>query len=118
MMMTLQQAHQWIPGSRLQGDSATTANTAISSVSTDSRTLQPGALLVALKGERFDAHDFLADAGLQQRVAAVIAEHLPAGFPKPALLVPNTLHALGALAAGWRSQFKLPLIAVTGSNGK
>ena len=113
-MMTLQQAQQWIPGSRLQG----AGDTPLAAVSTDSRSLPEGALFVALKGERFDAHDFLADPILQQRAAAVMAERLPPGFSKPALLVPNTLRALGALAAGWRSQFTLPLIAVTGSNGK
>ncbi len=113
-MMTLQQAQQWISGSQLQG----AGDTPLAAVSTDSRSLPEGALFVALKGERFDAHDFLADPVLQQRVGAVIAERLPAGFSKPALLVPNTLHALGALATGWRSQFTLPVIAVTGSNGK
>ncbi|TAK90567.1 MAG: UDP-N-acetylmuramoyl-tripeptide--D-alanyl-D-alanine ligase [Burkholderiaceae bacterium] len=113
-MMSLQQAQRWIPGSRLQGD----GNTVLASVSTDSRSLKDGELFIALKGERFDAHNFLTDTTLQQRAAAVVAEHLPSGFNKPALLVDNTLHALGALAAGWRSQFTLPVIAVTGSNGK
>ena len=57
-MMTLQQAQAWIPGAQLVGDGAT----ALQRVHTDTRTLQRGDLFVALKGERFDANDFLAAA--------------------------------------------------------
>ena len=112
-MMTLAQALQWLPGARLVGD----ANVAIERVHTDTRTLQPGDLFVALKGERFDANDFLADA-LAQGAAAVLAHRgrVPAGAS--GIEVDDTRVALGQLAAGWRSQFSLPLIAVTGSNGK
>ena len=112
-MMTLTQALQWLPGARLVGDGATP----IQRVHTDTRTLQPGDLFVALKGERFDANDFLADA-LAQGATAVLAHRgmVPAGAS--GIEVDDTRMALGQLALGWRSQFSLPLIAVTGSNGK
>ena len=112
-MMTLAQALNFIPGARLAGDGATP----VQRVHTDTRTLQPGDLFVALKGERFDANDFIADA-VKAGAAAVLAHHgkLPAGVP--GIEVDDTRLALGALAAGWRSQFSLPLVAVTGSNGK
>jgi UDP-N-acetylmuramoyl-tripeptide--D-alanyl-D-alanine ligase len=112
-MMTLGQAQGWVPGSRLVGNAATP----ILRVHTDTRTLAAGDLFVALKGERFDANDFLADARSRGAVAAIAHRGLEAAG-LAGLEVPDTLVALGALAAGWRSQFELPLIAVTGSNGK
>ncbi|QYF94380.1 UDP-N-acetylmuramoyl-tripeptide--D-alanyl-D-alanine ligase [Massilia sp. PAMC28688] len=99
-------------------DGATmTADAAFDSVSTDSRSAGAGALFVALRGDSFDAHDFLqqvADKG----AAAVVAEELPPGFTLPALVVPDTLVALGRIANSWRRQFDIPVIGVTGSNGK
>ncbi|MEO6320543.1 MAG: UDP-N-acetylmuramoyl-tripeptide--D-alanyl-D-alanine ligase, partial [Polaromonas sp.] len=86
-------------------------------VHTDTRSLQAGDLFVALKGEHFDAHEFLAQARAQGAVAA-IAQHGLREAGLPGLEVADTTVALGQLAAGWRSQFSLPLIAVTGSNGK
>ena len=86
-------------------------------VSTDTRTVVAGQLFVALRGEVFDAHDFLpklANSG----VAAVVVERLPEGWALPAIVVPDTLVALGQIANDWRKKFALPLIAVTGSNGK
>jgi UDP-N-acetylmuramoyl-tripeptide--D-alanyl-D-alanine ligase len=94
-----------------------TADAAFDGVSTDSRSVPAGALFVALRGERFDAHDFLPQVG-ERGVAAVIAEQLPPGFALPALVVPDSLVALGQLANHWRRGFTLPLIGVTGSNGK
>ena len=112
-MFTLAQALQWIPGGVLVGD----GSQAVQRVHSDTRTLQPGDLFAALRGERFDANDFLAEAQARGAVAA-IAHHgrLPAGLP--GIETGDSKQALGALAAGWRAQFKLPLIAVTGSNGK
>jgi UDP-N-acetylmuramoyl-tripeptide--D-alanyl-D-alanine ligase len=112
-MMTLAQALEWIPGGTLVGD----GNIAIARVHSDTRTLAAGDLFVALKGERFDANDFLAEAGSRGAVAAIAHRgRLPAGLP--GIEVDDTKLALGKFAAGWRSQFDLPLIAVTGSNGK
>jgi len=112
-MMRLQQVLDWLPGARLVGDGGVQALR----VNTDTRSLQAGDLFVALKGERFDAHDFLAQAKTQGAVAA-IAHHGLAQAGLPGLEVADTRLALGRLAAGWRSQFRLPLVAVTGSNGK
>ena len=89
----------------------------IHTVVTDSRKIIPGCLFVALRGESFDAHDFLADVA-KSGAAAVVVEHVPANFPLPAFIVPNTLHALAEIALYWRKRFTLPVIAVTGSNGK
>jgi UDP-N-acetylmuramoyl-tripeptide--D-alanyl-D-alanine ligase len=117
MMMTLQQAQQYLPGSRLMGDGAV----ALQRVHTDTRTLAAGDLFVALKGERFDAADFLTQARTQGAAAAICndtaqAQLLQAGLP--GLLVADAKTALAQLARAWRRQFALPLIAVTGSNGK
>ncbi|HOW47226.1 MAG TPA: UDP-N-acetylmuramoyl-tripeptide--D-alanyl-D-alanine ligase [Rubrivivax sp.] len=86
-------------------------------VHTDTRTLEPGDLFVALHGERFDAHDFLAQARAAG-AAAAIAERGLAEAGLPGLVVPDALAALQRLAAAWRARFALPLVAVTGSNGK
>ena len=94
-----------------------TADAAFDSVSTDSRSAGAGALFVALRGESFDAHDFLADVA-GKGVAAVVAEQLPQGWTLPALVVPDTLAALGRIANSWRAQYAIPVIGVTGSNGK
>jgi UDP-N-acetylmuramoyl-tripeptide--D-alanyl-D-alanine ligase len=112
-MMTLLQASCWVSNARLVGDGAVD----IQRVHTDTRSLKPGDLFVALKGDNFDAHDFLDQSKAQGAVAA-IAQHglLEAGLP--GLLVSDSKLALGQLAQGWRGQFNLPLIAVTGSNGK
>jgi UDP-N-acetylmuramoyl-tripeptide--D-alanyl-D-alanine ligase len=112
-MFTLAQALQWIPGGKLAGD----GSVPVQRVHSDTRTLQPGDLFVALRGERFDANDFLQEARGKGAVAAIAHRgRLPAGFP--GIEVDDSKQALGSLAAGWRAQFQLPLIAVTGSNGK
>jgi UDP-N-acetylmuramoyl-tripeptide--D-alanyl-D-alanine ligase len=116
-MMTLRQAQAWIPGSHLVGDGAVGVNR----VHSDTRTLAAGDLFVALRGERFDGGDFLVQAASQGAVAALcdaasLGRLAQAGLP--GLVVPDARTALGVLAGAWRSQFKLPLIAVTGSNGK
>src|SRR3954471_8016875 len=111
-MFELQQAAAWVHG-RLVGD----GKTIVQRVHTDTRTLQPGDLFVALKGERFDANDFIAQARDKGAVAAIAhVGKLPAGFP--GIEVADSTFALGKLANAWRRQFTLPLVAVTGSNGK
>ncbi len=109
-MMTLAQAHALLPQSTVMGDPAT----AVERVHTDTRSIKPGDLFVALKGERFDAHDFLAQAR-QAGAAAVMVQQ---GDASPGLLVSDTLVGLQTLAKAWRQRFHLPLIAVSGSNGK
>lgn len=86
-------------------------------VTTDSRNVRTGNLFVALKGEHFDAHDFIAEV-VSKGVSAVVAERVPANCAVPALIVPDTRIALGEIARHWRQQFRMPIIGVTGSNGK
>ena len=87
-----------------------------SSVSTDSRTLSAGALFVALAGERFDGHDYVARASENGAVAALVEHAVDVDIPQ--LVVPDSKRALGLGAASWRARFTLPVIAVAGSNGK
>jgi len=114
-MMTLQQASGWIKPAQLVGFDS--ADVQIKRVHTDTRTLAVGDLFIALKGEKYDANDFLTEAAQRGAVAAV-AHHGLAAAGLPGLEVANSRLALGQLATGWRAQFDLPLIAVTGSNGK
>lgn len=111
-MFELQRAAAAV-GGKLVGDGAVR----VQRVHTDTRTLQPGDLFVALKGDKFDANDFIAQARDQGAVAAIAQPgRLPAGFP--GIEVDDGKQALGQLARWWRRQHTLPLIAVTGSNGK
>ncbi|MDB5966467.1 MAG: UDP-N-acetylmuramoyl-tripeptide--D-alanyl-D-alanine ligase [Polaromonas sp.] len=112
-MMTLQQALSWLGAAEMVGNGAVT----VRRVHTDTRTLAAGDLFVALEGERFDAHDFLPQAREKGAVAAIAQRGLVAAG-LPGLQVADSKLALGELAAGWRAQFALPLVAVTGSNGK
>ena len=100
-MMTLAQARALLPDSTLVGD----GSVRIDRVHTDTRTLLPGDLFVALKGERFDAHSYLAQARTNGAVAAIAVHGLSqAGLP--GLLVDDTQLALAQLATAWRRQFR------------
>ncbi|MCT7294551.1 UDP-N-acetylmuramoyl-tripeptide--D-alanyl-D-alanine ligase [Ralstonia sp. CHL-2022] len=116
VMMHATAAAAWMAGAHLTGPDA-----AILRVTTDSRAVQPGDLFVALIGERFDAHDFLPEV-VARGAAAVLVSRAPAAtldVTKVAVLtVADTRIGLGQLAAGWRRQFPIPVVAVTGSNGK
>ncbi len=85
-------------------------------VSIDTRTLQPGDLYVAIQGTRFNGHDFVAAAVEAGAVAVLVHEDIESSVPQ--LQVVNTQIALGQLARYWAQPFEIPLIAVTGSNGK
>jgi UDP-N-acetylmuramoyl-tripeptide--D-alanyl-D-alanine ligase len=85
-------------------------------VATDSRKVVPGNLFIALHGEHFDAHNFI-DEVVTHGAAAVLVERLP-NAAVPALIVSDTRIALGEIARFWRGRFTMPLIGVTGSNGK
>ena len=87
-------------------------------VVTDSRALEAGDLFVALKGERFDGHEFVAAALAQGATAALVADDRAATLQGDLIAVPNPLDALGRLAAFWRARFDIPLAVVVGSNGK
>ena len=86
-------------------------------VGTDSRTASRGALFVAVRGPRFDGHDFIGDAR-RHGAAACLVERAPGGS-MPFVLARDSVRALGELAAAWRSRFRdLLLVGITGSNGK
>jgi UDP-N-acetylmuramoyl-tripeptide--D-alanyl-D-alanine ligase len=97
-------------------------NVIFTGVTTDSRALKTGELFVALKGERFDGHDFVAQAFGSGAAAAMVsverAGSLDGRVSGSLLAVADPLAALGALAAYWRRRFTLPVIAIVGSNGK
>ena len=112
-LMTLARAAALLPGATLVGDPATP----LLRVHSDSRSLQPGDLFVALRGERFDANDYLPQARAAG-AAAALAERGLAEAGLPGLQVGDSLLALQQLAAAWRARHSLPVIAVTGSNGK
>jgi UDP-N-acetylmuramoyl-tripeptide--D-alanyl-D-alanine ligase len=91
---------------------------AISGVTTDSRRISAGDLFVALTGERFDGHEFVAEAIRRGAAAALVSRRVQGDLPIPQVLVDDTRLALGRLAASWRARFAMPLVALTGSNGK
>jgi UDP-N-acetylmuramoyl-tripeptide--D-alanyl-D-alanine ligase len=98
--------------------SAKTMGSPVSGLSTDSRDLQSGEIFLALRGDRFDGHEFVATA-IQQGAIAAITDHPIAGVSSlPQLVVKDTLTAYQAIAHWWRQQFAIPVIAVTGSVGK
>ncbi|MGH8119908.1 MAG: UDP-N-acetylmuramoyl-tripeptide--D-alanyl-D-alanine ligase [Gammaproteobacteria bacterium] len=84
--------------------------------STDSRTTAPGELFIAIKGEHFDGHDFVENAGKRGACAALVEKTIATHLPL--LVVGNTRQAMGKLAHQWRRTFDVPVVAVTGSNGK
>ena len=92
----------------------------ITSVTTDSRRVEEGALFIALAGERFDGHDFVQTAMEQGARAAVVSRAIDIyrAENKTLILADDTLRALQALAASYRRCFEIPVIAVTGSVGK
>ena len=99
------------------GVALTGADAAVLRVSTDSRNLKPGDLFIALRGAKFDGGTYAAQALRQGAVGVVLDAH-QAPDVSPAIRVEDTRLALGKLAAAWRNRFSLPIIAITGSNGK
>ncbi|KXS50697.1 MAG: UDP-N-acetylmuramoyl-tripeptide--D-alanyl-D-alanine ligase, partial [Marinobacter sp. T13-3] len=112
----LSQACQWLEA-RPAGADADLDEMRFSDVSTDTRTLSAGQLFVALRGERFDGHQFLEQARSQGAVAAVV-DAADSSVALPQLVVADTLTALAALALGNRNESAARLIAITGSSGK
>ena len=110
MAMQLSEAARVLDGQLAGGDVAFTG------ISTDTRTLPAGALFFALQGPNFDGHAYVEVAG--ERGAAAAAVSQPCTTALPYITVDNTRLALGRLAADWRRRFTLPVIGITGSNGK
>ena len=94
------------------------ADVLFTGVSTDSRSISEGDLFVALRGERFDGHDFLKAVAAAKAAAAMVDSNYRGEYPVPALVVGDTRRSLGDLARYWRARFAPALVAVTGSNGK
>lgn len=109
-MMTMSQASMSVGGELHGGE------TAFHSVGIDSRTLRPGGLFVAIHGEIFNGHDFV-ERSAESGAAGAMVSTLQA-VPIPQIKVDDTTRALGRLARNWRKQFNLPVLAITGSNGK
>ncbi|MET0226901.1 MAG: UDP-N-acetylmuramoyl-tripeptide--D-alanyl-D-alanine ligase [Dokdonella sp.] len=98
-------------GGRLHGE-----DIAIDALSTDTRTLANGALFVALKGERYDAHDFAATAAERGAAALLVTHKLPLELPQ--VVVADTLVSLGEIARRARARHRARIVGITGSNGK
>jgi UDP-N-acetylmuramoyl-tripeptide--D-alanyl-D-alanine ligase len=98
-------------GGRLDGPDATYANVTI-----DSRTVSTGDLFVAIEGRRADGHEFVGDAAARGAAGAIVSRIVAA--PLAQIETRETVAALGALARAWREGFEIPVVAVTGSNGK
>jgi UDP-N-acetylmuramoyl-tripeptide--D-alanyl-D-alanine ligase len=101
-----------------RGTLAGAADTPLSGVSIDSRTLQPGQLFVAIAGPRFDGHEFVAAAAEKGAAAAVVHRAPAPAVSIPLITVADTTAALGALAKDVRERARIPVVAVTGSAGK
>lgn len=108
-MMRLSQIASWCDGVLLGND------VTCQRINTDTRSLQPGDLFVALRGDRFDGHDYVAAAMAGGASAALVANDVP---ERPVVKVADTRRALGLLAAGYAADFSLKRIAVTGNAGK
>jgi len=105
-----------IGGVLIHGD----PNASFSGVSTDSRSIEPGELFFALRGEKFDGHHFISEVVRRGGAGVVVqtAVHGIENGPVAVMMVPDTLQALGDLANFWRKEHAIPLVAVVGSNGK
>ncbi len=90
----------------------------IESISTDTRTLRSGALFVCIRGESHDGHDHARDALARGAAALLVSRASETALGAPAILVEDTVAALGRLARAHRARFSGPVIAITGSNGK
>jgi len=109
-MMRMSQAANALNGELIGADEMFTA------VSKDTRDLVDGALYVAIKGERFDGHEFVGQASAAGAAGVLVSERQSVQIPQ--ICVNDTRLALGELAAYWRQQFNGKLVGVTGSNGK
>jgi UDP-N-acetylmuramoyl-tripeptide--D-alanyl-D-alanine ligase len=113
--LTVQEIVRATQGALVVGDLAVSVN----GVSIDTRTLGVGEAFFAIRGARLDGHDFVADAA-SRGASCVVVHHVPDPTPAgvPVVLVEDTTQALGRLGAAHRAKFTIPVVAVTGSNGK
>jgi UDP-N-acetylmuramoyl-tripeptide--D-alanyl-D-alanine ligase len=114
--LALSQIAQFAGASLSSGDGTVVIN----KVSTDSRTIKPGELFVALRGENFDAHDFVQSTAKSGAAGALVNRNWNGHVPKSFALIraTDTLHAYQQIAANYRRSLTLKVLAITGSNGK
>jgi len=110
--MSLQQATDAVSGNL---SDKSEAGRIFNGVSIDSRNFDEQQLFIALKGPNFDGHDYVARLG-QVAAAAIVERAIDCELPQ--IIVPNSHYALGQLASAWRAALNIPVIGVTGSNGK
>ena len=122
MGLSCQRISEWLQPAQWVGPEQNHTVLPVERIHTDSRSIAPGDLFVALRGERFDANDFLADARSRGAVMAIAQGETAAvrlaEAGLPGWVVSDARQALGQIARHWRAQFELPLMGVTGSNGK
>ncbi|MDD5269756.1 MAG: UDP-N-acetylmuramoyl-tripeptide--D-alanyl-D-alanine ligase [Candidatus Omnitrophica bacterium] len=104
-----------VTGGELSGGDA---EAVFGSVSTDTRSISPGSLFIAIKGPNYDGHDFIAEARGKGASGAVVSRETPADGGFASIKVRDTLDAFGRIAGLHRRRFDIPVIALTGSNGK
>jgi UDP-N-acetylmuramoyl-tripeptide--D-alanyl-D-alanine ligase len=91
-------------------------NTSVLGIATDTRTITPGEIFVALSGENFDGHAFVTNAAAKGAIAAIVSRQLDLDIPQ--FIVKDTLVAYQQIARWWRDRFDIPVIGITGSVGK
>ena len=113
---TVQEITEMCGGKFLQGEAGRT----VSRFSRDTRTLEPGDIYIALRGDNFDGNRFLADAEARGAAAAIVetASAVPAGSQLAVIVVPDSLSALQRLAKAWREKISPKIVCITGSSGK
>jgi len=113
-MLTVQKIKQITRGKVVQGE----VSTAITGVSIDSRSVKNGNVFIAIKGERFNGHDFIRAAIRKGAVAVIVSKKIDSAGDRAIICVGDTTKALGQIAAWHRARFDIPVIAITGSTGK
>jgi UDP-N-acetylmuramoyl-tripeptide--D-alanyl-D-alanine ligase len=127
-LFSVDELRRVIGGRVLSGDEAACGKQRVRRMSLDTRSLRPGDLFVAIRGDRFDGHDFVRTALIQGAVGAIVLDSydisrgtgksLPKRMRPVIVGVPDPLYAYQQLAAYFRGRFNVPVVAVTGSNGK
>ena len=113
-MLTIQEIKKATKPISVRGDILTM----ITGVSINSRTVKKGNVFIAIKGARFDGHDFIRSAIRNGAIVIVVSKRITCSGDIAVIRVQDTTRALGQIAAWHRRQFTIPVIAVTGSTGK
>ncbi|HRI39708.1 MAG TPA: Mur ligase domain-containing protein, partial [Nitrospira sp.] len=127
-LFSVEELREVIGGRLLSGNEDAWGKQQVRRISLDTRSLRPGDLFIAIRGDRFDGHDFIKAALRQGAVGVIVLDSYDVSLcagkflskrVRPVILgVPDPLYAYQQLASYYRSRFKIPIVAVTGSNGK